>query len=79
MVVDSATVLYRTEFSGRGELSARQMLMAKFLRSIQKLADEVSYKLAFFLIIEKTEFLRHGLVQQNINSNDIGFRAKSCQ
>ncbi|ONM24664.1 DNA repair protein RAD51 homolog 1, partial [Zea mays] len=40
MVVDSATVLYRTDFSGRGELSARQMHMAKFLRSLQKLADE---------------------------------------
>jgi len=58
MVVDSATALYRTDFSGRGELSARQMHMAKFLRSLQKLADEVSYKLGFFLlIIEKTETL----------------------
>jgi len=28
MVVDSATALYRTDFSGRGELSARQMHMA---------------------------------------------------
>ena len=51
MVVDSATALYRTDFSGRGELSARQMHMAKFLRSLQKLADEVSYKLGFFLLI----------------------------
>jgi DNA repair protein RAD51 len=48
MVVDSATALYRTDFSGRGELSARQMHMAKFLRSLQKLADEVCYKFAFF-------------------------------
>ncbi|WVZ51042.1 hypothetical protein U9M48_002233 [Paspalum notatum var. saurae] len=40
MIVDSATALYRTDFSGRGELSARQMHMAKFLRSLQKLADE---------------------------------------
>ncbi|KAF4366431.1 hypothetical protein F8388_003669 [Cannabis sativa] len=40
MVVDSATALYRTDFSGRGELSARQMHLAKFLRSLQKLADE---------------------------------------
>ena len=51
MVVDSATALYRTDFSGRGELSARQMHMAKFLRSLQKLADEVSCKLRFFLLI----------------------------
>jgi RecA/RadA recombinase len=42
MVVDSATALYRTDFSGRGELSARQMHLAKFLRSLQKLADEVT-------------------------------------
>lgn len=42
MIVDSATALYRTDFSGRGELSARQMHLAKFLRSLQKLADEVT-------------------------------------
>jgi DNA repair protein RAD51 len=41
MIIDSATALYRTDFSGRGELSARQMHLAKFLRSLQKLADEV--------------------------------------
>ncbi|KAG0494513.1 hypothetical protein HPP92_005507 [Vanilla planifolia] len=40
MIVDSATALYRTDFSGRGELSARQMHLAKFLRSLQKIADE---------------------------------------
>jgi DNA repair protein RAD51 len=55
MVVDSATALYRTDFSGRGELSARQMHMAKFLRSLQKLADEASSKLAFICYhIEET-------------------------
>jgi len=40
LIVDSATALYRTDYSGRGELSARQMHMGKFLRSIQRLADE---------------------------------------
>ncbi|CAL1390130.1 unnamed protein product [Linum trigynum] len=40
LIVDSATALYRTDFSGRGELSARQMHLAKFLRSLQKMADE---------------------------------------
>jgi len=40
LVVDSATNLYRTDYSGRGELSSRQMHLAKFLRSIQRLADE---------------------------------------
>ena len=37
VVVDSATALYRIDFSGNGELSARQMHLSKFLRSLQKL------------------------------------------
>jgi len=41
LIVDSATALYRTDFSGRGELAARQMHLAKFLRFLQRLADEV--------------------------------------
>ncbi|KAI9339368.1 Rad51 protein [Obelidium mucronatum] len=40
LIVDSATSLYRTDYSGRGELSARQMHLAKFLRMLQRLADE---------------------------------------
>lgn len=40
LVVDSATALYRTDFSGRGELSARQMGLARFLRNLLRLADE---------------------------------------
>jgi len=40
LVVDSVTALYRTDYSGRGELSARQMHLAKFLRGLQRLADE---------------------------------------
>ena len=43
MIVDSATALYRTDYSGRGELSARQMHLAKFLRTLLKLADEVCF------------------------------------
>ena len=46
LIVDSATALYRTDFSGRGELAERQMHLAKFLRFLQRLADEVfTYKL----------------------------------
>ncbi len=41
LIVDSVTALYRTDFSGRGELAARQMHLAKFLRCLQRLADEV--------------------------------------
>ncbi len=40
IVVDSATALYRTDYNGRGELSARQMHLARFLRALQRLADE---------------------------------------
>jgi len=40
LVVDSATSLYRTDYSGRGELSARQMHLARFLRTLMRLADE---------------------------------------
>lgn len=33
--------LYRTDFSGRGDLAARQAHLAKFLRMLQRLADEL--------------------------------------
>ena len=35
LIVDSATNLYRTDYSGRGELSARQMHLGQFLRNVQ--------------------------------------------
>ena len=41
LVVDSATALYRTDYSGRGELSARQMHLARFLRTLFRLSDEI--------------------------------------
>ncbi len=40
LIVDSSTSLYRTDFSGRGELSARQMHLARFLRNLLRLAAE---------------------------------------
>ncbi|KAL5534366.1 RAD51 [Sanghuangporus baumii] len=40
LIVDSCTALYRTDFNGRGELSARQTHLARFLRTLQRLADE---------------------------------------
>lgn len=40
IIIDSATALYRTDYSGRGELSERQMHMARFLRTLQRIADE---------------------------------------
>jgi DNA repair protein RAD51 len=40
LIVDSATSLYRTDFTGRGELSNRQTHLARFMRTLQRLADE---------------------------------------
>jgi RecA/RadA recombinase len=40
MIVDSATALYRTDYSGRGELSERQMQLGQFLRQLTRLAEE---------------------------------------
>lgn len=40
LIIDSATALYRTDYFGRGELSARQMHLARFLRLLLRLADE---------------------------------------
>lgn len=40
VIVDSATALYRTDFIGRGELASRQNNLGRFLRALQKLADE---------------------------------------
>ncbi len=40
IVVDSVTALYRVEYVGRGELAARQNSLGRFLRALQRLADE---------------------------------------
>mmetsp|Transcript_19030 Transcript_19030/g.47632 ORF Transcript_19030/g.47632 Transcript_19030/m.47632 type:complete len:454 (+) Transcript_19030:149-1510(+) len=40
LVVDSVTNLYRTEYSGRGELADRQQHLGRFLRYAQRIADE---------------------------------------
>ncbi|KAI5185294.1 DNA repair protein RAD51 [Nematocida homosporus] len=39
LIVDSPMCLYRTDFSGRGELATRQIALGRFLRSLHKLAD----------------------------------------
>ena len=54
VIVDSATALYRTDYSGRGELSARQMHLARFLRYLLRLADEVWY--LYFLTVQLAGF-----------------------
>ncbi|XP_006778149.1 PREDICTED: DNA repair protein RAD51 homolog 1 isoform X1 [Myotis davidii] len=56
LIVDSATALYRTDYSGRGELSARQMHLARFLRMLLRLADEVSVRWGRSLLSGATGF-----------------------
>lgn len=50
LIVDSATALYRTDFSGRGELATRQMHLGQFLRNLQRY-------LAFYSIIKVLNYL----------------------
>jgi len=40
VVVDTAATLYRSDYIGRAELAARQMHLRRFLRELQKIADE---------------------------------------
>jgi len=47
LIIDSATALYRTDYSGRGELSARQMHLAKFLRMLARLSEEFGIAVVF--------------------------------
>lgn len=41
IIVDSAMALYRTDYSGRGELNPRQLHLGRFMRMLLRLADEV--------------------------------------
>jgi len=40
IIVDSATALFRTDYNGRGELNARQIALAQFLRALLRIADQ---------------------------------------
>eukprot|EP01052_Picozoa_sp_SAG31_P040786 SAG31_NODE_6000_length_2220_cov_1.505422_2_plen_337_part_01 len=40
VIVDSATALFRSEYTGRGELAERQQKLGKFMRGLQRLADD---------------------------------------
>jgi DNA repair protein RAD51 len=48
MIVDSATALYRTDYTGRGELSERQMALAQYLRQLTRLAEEFGIAVVSF-------------------------------
>ncbi|KAI0322672.1 Rad51-domain-containing protein [Amylostereum chailletii] len=47
LIVDSATALFRSDYIGRGELAARQAHLSKFLRNLQRLADEFGIAVVF--------------------------------
>jgi DNA repair protein RAD51 len=47
LIVDSVTALFRSDYSGRGELAERQQSLARFLRMLQRIADE--YGTAVFI------------------------------
>ena len=57
LIVDSVTNLYRTDFNGRGELSARQTHLGKFLRTLQRLADEVRTLIPLVWLVIKNVYL----------------------
>merc|ERR1719281_1579065 len=40
LVVDSATGLFRTDYTGRSELADRQQALNRFMRKLQRIADE---------------------------------------
>jgi DNA repair protein RAD51 len=40
LIVDSVTNLFRSDYSGRGELAERQQSLSRFLRMLQRIADE---------------------------------------
>lgn len=66
LIVDSATALYRTDYSGRGELSARQGHLGRFLRMLLRLADEVhsSYLLLMNVLIVIS--MKYGEMVKNV-------------
>lgn len=69
MIVDSATALYRTDYSGRGELSARQQHLGRFMRMLLRLADEVNKYLFLYYSITNVvtnQNLNFGQFQLNI-------------
>ena len=63
LIVDSATALYRTDYSGRGELSARQMHLARFLRMLLRLADEFGVAVVITNQGRLNFILQHGEVR----------------
>ena len=56
LVIDSVMSLYRTDFSGRGELSERQQVLAQFLRRATSMAEE--FNLVVLMVSPSSLLLR---------------------
>jgi len=48
LIIDSIMALYRTDYSGRGELSERQQVLGQFLRRAAAMAEE--FNLVVFMV-----------------------------
>lgn len=47
LVIDSGTALYRTDYTGRGELAPRQIHLGRLLRMLQTVALEFGVAVVF--------------------------------
>lgn len=72
LIVDSATSLYRAEFNGRGELSARQMHLCRFLRALQKMAT--AYGVAVVLTNQVFKFFWRARSTFSGRGSEFGWR-----
>jgi DNA repair protein RAD51 len=70
MVVDSATALFRTDFTGRGELAERQQKLAQFLRALTNLAQ--TYGVAVVITNQVTADPGGGAMFVKDNNKPIG-------
>ena len=61
LIVDSATALFRSDYIGRGELAARQAHLSKFLRNLQRLADEVRHFLQMSCVDSNVPPIQFGI------------------
>lgn len=78
LIVDSSTALYRTDFSGRGELSVRQNHLGKFLRNLQKLADEVDFHFFLISFIFLVWYCRRYYKSSDVASRWFGYVCRRC-
>ena len=61
------TALFRTDYSGRGELAERQQALGKFLRMLQRMADEFGVAIVLTnqaLRVETTRWTRTNEISQ---------------